>query len=168
MKPIIVPIAPEHIEGFHRALDVVSRERKYLAFLEAPPLESTRDFVLGLIEAGNPQFVALEGEVVVGWCDITRHQRPVFQHRGGLGMGLLPDYRGKGLGWALISTTLKAAKEAGFVRVELDVYTDNARAIALYEKAGFVREGIMRDAVCIDGYYKDMITMALINQHNKR
>jgi hypothetical protein len=28
----IVPIAAEHIEAFHRALDLVARERKYLAF----------------------------------------------------------------------------------------------------------------------------------------
>jgi hypothetical protein len=38
-------MAPQHIEGFHRALDCVARERKHLAFLEAPPLDSTRKFV---------------------------------------------------------------------------------------------------------------------------
>jgi hypothetical protein len=42
----IVPIAQDHIESFHRALDFVARERRYLAFLEAPPLESMRAFVL--------------------------------------------------------------------------------------------------------------------------
>ena len=36
MNPIeIVPIAEAHIESFHRTLDVVARERRYLAFLEA-------------------------------------------------------------------------------------------------------------------------------------
>ncbi len=37
----IEPIREAHIEGFHQALDTVSRERRYLAFLEAPPLDST-------------------------------------------------------------------------------------------------------------------------------
>ena len=59
VSPAIVPMAETHIESFHRALDTVARERKYLAFLEAPPLPRTRDFVLGMIEKRNPQFVAV-------------------------------------------------------------------------------------------------------------
>jgi hypothetical protein len=69
----IVPIAQGHIDGFHRALDIVARERRYLAFLEAPPIEATRTFVLDNIKRGYPQFVAVSsnGEVV-GWCDVRR------------------------------------------------------------------------------------------------
>lgn len=48
----IVPIAPENIEGFHTALDVVARERKYLTWLEAPPFPEMRSFVLGMIDKG--------------------------------------------------------------------------------------------------------------------
>lgn len=77
-------------------------------------------------------------------------------------MGILPAYRGKGLGRRLIETTLKAAREAGFARVELDVYEDNARAIALYDKVGFAREGIVRRAAHIDGRFIDAISMALL------
>jgi len=46
----IVPIAEEHISGFRAAVDVVARESKYLAFLEAPPSEETRRFVRRNIE----------------------------------------------------------------------------------------------------------------------
>jgi len=66
MTSRIVPITEEHIPGFRKAVDVVSRERKYLAFLEAPPLKDVRRFVLNNIERGFPQFVALSGETVVG------------------------------------------------------------------------------------------------------
>jgi hypothetical protein len=55
----IVPIRQEHIEGFHQTLDIVARERLYLSFLEAPPLESTRAFILDNIEKGLPQLVAV-------------------------------------------------------------------------------------------------------------
>ena len=79
-------------------------------------------------------------------------------------MGILPAYRGHGLGRRLLETTLEAAFAASFVRVELDVHADNARAIALYEKAGFVREGVVRDAVYVDGAYRDSIAMALIRR----
>src|SRR6476660_307797 len=42
----IIPMTPDHIDSYHRTLDFIARERRYLAFLEAPPLESTRAFVL--------------------------------------------------------------------------------------------------------------------------
>lgn len=158
----IESIREDHIESFHTALDTVSRERKYLSFLEAPPLDSTRTFVLGMIEGGHPQFVAVTDDGVVGWCDIRRHDRPSHAHRGTLGMGIIPGYRDKGLGTRLISATLDAARELGLHRIELDVHADNLRAIALYEKVGFVHEGIARDAVKIDGRFIDAIQMAVV------
>jgi RimJ/RimL family protein N-acetyltransferase len=160
----IVPIAPEHIEGFHRALDIVARERKYLTLLEAPPLPQTREFVLTLIKNRDLQFVALAAGEVIGWCDIRRHFFPAHAHRGTLGMGIIPAYRGGGLGLRLINTALAQARGAGFVRIELDVYADNRRAIALYESVGFVREGVTRDAVFVDGEYRDAIAMALVDR----
>jgi len=159
-----VPIAPEHIESFHRALDTVARERKYLTLFEAPQLPQTREFVMENITSGNPQFVALEEGEVVGWCDIRRHFFPAHAHRGTLGMGIIPAYRGRGLGARLLNATLEAAFDAGFVRVELNVHADNVQAIALYERVGFVREGVVRDAAFIDGEYRDAIAMALIRR----
>jgi hypothetical protein len=47
----VVPIAPEHIESFQRAIDSVARERKFLTLLEALPLPQTREFVLNTSEA---------------------------------------------------------------------------------------------------------------------
>ena len=93
----IVPITQEHIESFHRTLDVVARERRYLALLEAPPIESARAFLLGNIAQGSPHMVALSAGQVVGWCDASRRKsRPIFAHSAVLGMGLLPEFRGKG------------------------------------------------------------------------
>ncbi|WP_354565175.1 GNAT family N-acetyltransferase [Rhizobium binae] len=69
---------------------------------------------------------------------------------------------GRGLGRMLIETTLRAAQEIGFIRVELDVYEDNSRAIALYERMGFVRKGIIRRAARIDGRFIDAIGMSLL------
>lgn len=157
----IRPITARDIEGFHRAVDVVAREQKYLAFLEAPPLASAREFVLENIANGNPQFVVIADGGVVGWCDVVRQTRPIHAHAGVLGMGLLPAYRGRGYGRRLIEATLRAAKLARFSRVELAVHADNPRAIALYERTGFVREGIKRRAICIDGQFGDTIMMAI-------
>jgi RimJ/RimL family protein N-acetyltransferase len=46
------------------------------------------------------------------------------------------------------------------------VHADNARAIALYERIGFVREGVARDAVFVDGQYRDAISMARVDRGN--
>ncbi len=163
----VLPIAPEHIDGFRRAVDIVARERKYLSFLEAPPLAGAREFVLNNIARGNPQFVALRKGEVVGWCDVQRFERAPHAHGGVLGMGVLSPYRGQGLGRRLIAAALDAARRAGFVRVELIAFAKNRRAIALYESVGFRREGVMRDAVLIDGAYDDAIAMALIFEENQ-
>jgi len=49
------------------------------------------------------------------------------------------------------------------VRVELTVFTDNERAIHLYEKFGFVKEGVKRLAAIRNGKYEDVLMMARIN-----
>jgi ribosomal protein S18 acetylase RimI-like enzyme len=158
----IVPIAEGHIEGFHRTLDIVARERRYLTFLEAPPLPSTRAFILDMIRQGYPQFVAMADGEIAGWCDIIPNSRPIRAHCGVLGMGLLPQFRGQGLGRRLIHRTLDAARAFGVTRVELSVREDNANAIALYRKIGFVEEGLQRNAVRLDGTYEHIVAMALL------
>jgi RimJ/RimL family protein N-acetyltransferase len=163
----VLPIAPEHVPGFWRALDVVARERKYLVLTEAPPIESTREFVMNNIAARNPQMVALAGGEVVGWCDVRREHWPAHAHCGTLGMGILPAFRGKGLGRRLMEAALAAAHEEGFVRIELTAHADNLRAIALYEKLGFQREGVTRDSVCFDGRFVDSVVMAWIDAENR-
>ncbi len=157
-------MSPERIEGFRRAVDVVARERKYLTLLEAFPLPQTRDFVFQLLAKGDPMFVAVADGEVVGWCDIQRHAFPAHSHRGTLGIGVVPGYRGHGVGAALMDRALKQAFASGFVRIEFSVRADNLRAMRLYERFGFVREGVLRDAVFVDGRYHDAIAMALIDR----
>jgi RimJ/RimL family protein N-acetyltransferase len=160
MSAIIASIREEHIEGYHAALDVVAREHRYLALLEAPPVEASRRFVNHNIAGGFPHFVALDGDRVVGWCDVVPGDRPSTLHCGHLGMGLLPDWRGHGVGRRLIERTLEACRAFPLARVELEVRTDNAGAIALYRRVGFEEEGRRRRALRVDGVYYDTITMA--------
>lgn len=75
--------------------------------------------------------------------------------------------RGRGIGTAAAKLMLRFCFEAeGLHRVYLRALSDNGQAIRSYEKAGFVREGYLRDDVCIDGQYRDIVWMAALN--NKR
>ena len=160
---VIVPITESYIPSFRAAVDVVAREKKYLTFLEAPPLADTTKFVLANIEQGNPQFVVLSGGNVVGWCDVLRNtKRVVFWHCGTLGIGLLPEFRGRGIGRQLMQTTIEAAWQCGVTRIELTVREHNANAIALYKSFGFQIEGLQRNAVRLDGQYQSVYAMALL------
>jgi len=114
-------------------------------------------------DAGGAHFVALDvTNEVVGWCDIARAPFEGFRHSGRLGMGLLPHVRGKGLGRRLAQATIDAVRARGVERIELEVFASNTRAIRLYERLGFVHEGVRRRARKLDGAYEDNVLMALV------
>jgi len=160
--PQILPIAHEHIVGFRDALGSVARERAYLAHIDAPSLEWATDFVTNNIAMGHAQCVAVEQGRVVGWCDILPNPRPGFGHSGSVGMGVLREWRGQGLGKALLEACIRKAFANGLTRIELEVYADNANAIALYRRLGFVEEGLKRRARVFDGRSQDLLLMALL------
>ena len=158
----IVPMNEQYIDGFHAVLDSVAREGKYLAFLEAPPIDKLRKFVRVTRDRGLPQFVALVDERVVGWCDISSLERPVFAHSGVLGLAVSAKHRGCGIGEALLRAALQAAQARGLTRVELTVREHNTVATELYRKLGFRIEGVKKNAVRVHGQYEDLVCMALL------
>lgn len=155
---VIRPIEYRDIPGFHAAVGAVAAERQFLARTSAFPIEQTAVFIAGNLAHGHPQFVADVGGNVVGWCDIFPSPREVSQHVGVLGMGLLPPWRGQGLGRRLIETALAAAV-GRFEQVDLDVYGQNTRAIALYRRVGFIEQGRKRGGRKLDGAYDDIVLM---------
>ena len=159
----VLPTAEQYIAGFHRCVDMVARERRYLGFVAGPPLDVSRGFVKALLDGAGIQFVAVDaGDEVVGWCDIVRNPLEGFRHCGKLGMGLLPAVRGKGLGERLARAAIDRAWEDGLERIELEVFASNGRAIDLYRRLGFVTEGIKHWARKLDGQYDDNVFMALM------
>jgi len=159
----VVPIAEEHIESFHAALDRVARERKYLALLEAPPLEKTRAFIRNNIEKGIPQVVAVSGGKVIGWCDILPiSDRPVHAHAGFVTLGLVAEFRGQGIGTSILKGAIDRARERGLTRLELIVREENVPAVNLYKKLGFEVEGLKKNANRVDGVYENAYVMGLL------
>jgi RimJ/RimL family protein N-acetyltransferase len=62
-----------------------------------------------------------------------------------LGMCILADARGSGGGRALMDAAMAWLDASDVHKVELEVWPDNERAIGLYERYGFVVEGLRRD-----------------------
>lgn len=80
-----------------------------------------------------------------------------------LGMAILAEFRGRGGGPALLKATLGHARAAGAHKVELEVWPENAPAIALYAGAGFQVEGVRRDHYRRrDGSLRSALLMALL------
>jgi len=163
MNHSVVATEEHHFESLHKALDAVAREQKYLALTQAPPLEQSLAFYRNVLSTGFPHFVAIDriGKVV-GWCDVS----PVFGHSrahiGLLGVALLPEARGLGLGAQLLQAAIDRSWARGLTRIQLTVRADNLNAKALYERFGFEHEGLVRRASLIDGVYHDAHAMALL------
>lgn len=119
-------------------------------------------FVRRNIREGYAQHVALVEDRVVGWCDVLPIDRPTRAHTGVLGIGVLAEFRGRGIGTALIRKTLEKAGASGLTRIELGVRQSNASVVRLYEGFGFVHEGVQRNAIRMDGKYENLICMALL------
>ena len=75
----------------------------------------------------------------------------------------VPQARGRGIGTAAARLMLRYCfEEEGLHRIYLRALAGNRQAIRSYEKAGFVREGCLREDVCIDGEFYDIVWMAAI------
>jgi putative acetyltransferase len=108
--------------------------------------------------ANGVVFVAeIDGEIV-GSAGV--HPLPFpSAHAAGIGMGVAGKAQGRGIGKRLMAELIAASEWLGLDRLELDVYSDNHRAIALYEASGFVREGVRVAAVLRDGGHADSVVM---------
>ncbi len=137
-------------------------EQRYILLLKAPPAEQVGAFVAENVSRQVPQVFAVDGDRVVGWCDIVPHGRETIRHVGELGMGVLKEYRGQGIGARLLRHCLDWAKEIGLERVELEVFASNLAAIELYKKFDFAIEGTKRRARKQAGSYEDIVVMGLL------
>ncbi|MDQ6674399.1 MAG: GNAT family N-acetyltransferase [Chloroflexota bacterium] len=108
----------------------------------------------------HPLVAVVEGRVV-GTLSLQIQQSARRRHCAEIGMAVHDDYQGQGIGSALMTAMLDLADNwLGLRRIELIVYTDNAPAVRLYQKFGFVVEGTARQFALRNGSYLDAHYMA--------
>lgn len=127
------------------------RERTFLEHMAA---ETTRSMMINAVVDGK--VAGNVGLNLVG--DMIK-----LRHRASLGIGVVKEYWGMGLGTLLMEEALCEAGKMGFYQVELGTYADNKRAIRLYEKLGFERWGVTKNAFRLkDGTMIDEILMGKV------
>ena len=128
-----------------------------------PQAESWRERLAEPPE-GLYSLVACVEDKVVGSLGLhTSPTRWRMRHVGSIGMAVRDDWQGRGVGTALMEAALDLADNwLNLTRIELRVYTDNAAAIALYEKFGFEVEGTHRRLAFRNGEYVDGYSMARV------
>ena len=107
--------------------------------------------------------IARNEQRIVGHLQISTGTSPRFREMGDLFIYLHQDFQNVGLGAALIRKGLEIARKRRLHRVELTVVADNDPAIHLYEKMGFVKEGLKRENYrAEDGTYHDEVIMGIL------
>jgi putative acetyltransferase len=110
---------------------------------------------------GHTRLAAVIDGKVIGNIGLHPADNVRRAHTAAIGMAVHDAYAGRGAGSALMAAVVNQADRwLNLKRLELTVFSDNARAIALYERFGFEREGLLRAYAWRDGAYVDAITMA--------
>lgn len=106
----------------------------------------------------------IEGDQLIGMCEINRVFRQARHCMFWIGIGEA-QFRGGGYGSDAIRVLLRFAfLEMNLNRVGLEVMSYNTRAIATYERLGFVHEGRQRETVILDGVYYDILLMGILRR----
>ena len=157
---VIRPVRPDDAEGVHQLRLLPTVIDGTLA-IPSQSIEETRHR-LASYGPDTHSFVAVVDGQVVGMAGL--HVRAgKLRHTASLGMMVHDRFQGQGIGRKLLAALLEIADSyLGLVRVELEVFPDNERAIRLYESAGFEHEGRKRKAVWRHGQHEDILVMGRV------
>ena len=143
--------------------------RKRFIYQELFTREGHENWIRTMVETGRVvqmMICSLESDAPLGSVYIRDIDRRHNKAEYGIFIGE-PQARGRGIGTAAARLMLKYCfEEEKLHRVFLRVFADNLQAVRSYEKAGFQKEGLLRDDVCIEGRYYDIVWMAAVNPEN--
>lgn len=148
-----------------RYLKVTSAETPYL--IREPEEvslseEQERKIIQRKIDAERElMLVAIAEGKLAGTCSLMSTGLFLrYRHRCELAIALYQEYCERGIGERMLQAVLDSAEKAGYEQAELEVVSENQRAIALYEKLGFRTYGTFPDRMKYqDGTYADTVWM---------
>jgi hypothetical protein len=122
--------------------------------------EEVKDF-LPDDKAINDQLclIALNGDDVIGCLTFSRYSKPEYRHAGKFGMSVHPDYWKNGIGGLFLAEMEKWSRNHDFLKIQLEVWSNNIDAIRLYEKNGYSNEGCRKGSIIRDSNIHDLLLM---------
>ncbi|MDQ3879515.1 MAG: GNAT family N-acetyltransferase [Chloroflexota bacterium] len=154
---------PSDARPLARLFAAVRSEGRWMATPPDARSDPREAYYLGeMIRAGVSLVVVAEADgAVVGNVMVTREPGGMQDHLGVLSICVDRAWRDNGLGGALIEAALAWSRVNGLQKVALSVFSDNDRAVAVYERAGFVHEGVRRMQFrAPGGGFRDELLMA--------
>ena len=157
----------EDARGLITHVNSVGGESDYLALgpgeFELTEREEAEFLRACRVSENQVYLLALVGDEIVGALNFSAGHRPRVKHSGELGMSVRRAYWGLGVGSTLLEALLEWARQTRIIKkINLRVRADNHRAILLYERKGFVKEGTIRKELFLDGTYYDVDWMGLV------
>ncbi|MGZ4127009.1 MAG: N-acetyltransferase family protein [Actinomycetota bacterium] len=135
--PIVREATEADIDAIVHVYESVAAEGRWIGGELPVDRELHRDSRLERVRSGKDLILVAEaGGRIVGELGVH-----VVHGRGDLGMSILDGFRGQGLGTAMMARAIEWARAQDLAKLSLEVWPHNARAIALYEKFGFTKEG---------------------------
>jgi RimJ/RimL family protein N-acetyltransferase len=152
-----------------RALRLEALERHPEAFIADSAAEAARPAAhweeLAATGDENDEaavYVAEAGTALAGMAGISRKTQPKTRHSAVVwGVYVRPEWRGQGIGEALVRRCLDWGRRIGLRVVRIAAVNSNAAAIRCYERCGFTPYGIEPEAVYMDGKAYDDVLMAI-------
>lgn len=146
---------PEDAEAVLSVLRITQTETDNLARDAHAPLPSVaeeRTFLAETLASPRNTFLAafLDGKLV-GTANLVGSSRPRLAHRASIGIAVEKHAWGHGIGTALMRELISFARNAGVETIDLEVRSDNERAIHLYQNLGFTRYARYEGFFKIDG-----------------
>lgn len=145
---------------------IVATESENLTFNEEEAerdIERERSNIMSFSESDNSSMtVATYEDEIIGLIVFVGGKRARLKHVGSMGITVKSKFWGRGVGGCLIEFLINWAKDTKIIRkINLQVRIDNEKAIKLYLKHGFEKEGIITRDLCIDGILYDSFSMGL-------
>ncbi len=103
--------------------------------------------------------IALDNEEIIARAELEGYYPARIRHRAKFSISVRKDYWNQGIGSEMIKRIFEQAKMMKLKVIELEVISDNVRAINLYHKMGFTDIGIYKDFFCVNGIFKDAVVM---------
>ncbi|MBN1260672.1 MAG: GNAT family N-acetyltransferase [Anaerolineae bacterium] len=163
---IVREAAPEDARALLAYIETVSGESNFLTFGPGEfELDETQEANVLQRFRETPNQIYLIGKIgvdIVSSLSFSGGKRARTRHCGAVGLSVRQAYWGLGVGSAMLDALIAWAQNTGLVtKIDLQVRTDNHRAIALYLRKGFSVEGTLRKTIALGGRYFDTYYMGL-------